>query len=120
MPHYAIVIEDPEKHKAAAEERQAKARFPLKAPRRAIGDLHTTANSECPLGGINCRNCGDPAFAESCQAAGHCPHCGTRHGIAPESYLAKSGVVLKEVAPPGLDDEWDPAQRTFVKRPGRP
>lgn len=42
----------------------------------------------------NCRNCGDPEFAESCKAAGHCPNCGRSHGLAPDATLAKHGLRI--------------------------
>lgn len=39
----------------------------------------------------NCRNCGDPEHAKACRAAGHCPDCGTNHGIAPDRIVAANG-----------------------------
>lgn len=64
---------------------------------RAVGTVHDTCDTECPDGEPNCRNCGDPAFAESCAAAGHCPHCGTKHGLAPDSVVAANGYELVPV-----------------------
>lgn len=61
---------------------------------REVGFLHTAMEEECPLGHPNCRNCGDPEFLESCQAAGHCELCGTAHGIAPEATLRKNGFAM--------------------------
>ena len=54
-------------------------------------------DSECPDGLPNCRNCGDPAHEEACRAAGHCPLCGTVHGIAPNAHLAANGYRLDVV-----------------------
>lgn len=148
MPHYAVVVEHPQEHLRAHVERHAQAKSSLRSRRglapetvarmRAIyvreaartepikgaGDLHTSADSECPLGLPNCRNCGDPAHAAACRAAGHCQLCGTAHGIAPDAYLAASGVSLVEVPEDLVSAErrvrpghaWDPALRKFVKR----
>jgi|SRR5215204_2728251 len=65
------------------------------SPSRKVGDLHTTAELECPEGGINCRNCGDPEFAAKCKEAGHCKNCGTKHGVAPDSVLEANGYRLE-------------------------
>lgn len=151
MPHYAIVIDNPDKHQQAALTRRPKAEYEREVQgaiartrrdrvvsaaeadtfvqeqmqryadrverRRDVGELHTTADSECPDGHLNCRNCGDPAHKASCKAAGHCPLCGTRHGIAPDGYLAESGVSMVALSePPTQDQEWDRARRQFVKR----
>lgn len=59
--------------------------------------IHAVVDETCPLGGQNCRNCGDPIFAELCKSKGHCPDCGTKHGIAPKSVLDKNGFILKKV-----------------------
>jgi hypothetical protein len=92
MPYYAIVIVDP----ASAREGEVARGF-TQAQLRDAGTIHTHADSECPEGRPNCRNCGDPAHAESCIANGHCPDCGTKHGIAPDSVIAKHGYALVEV-----------------------
>jgi hypothetical protein len=63
-------------------------------PKRQLGTVHTTAESDCPVGMPNCRNCGDPNYKEQCSAAGHCPDCGTKHGIAPDSVINASGYKL--------------------------
>jgi hypothetical protein len=62
---------------------------------RPVGTVHDETESDCPEGLPNCRNCGDPAHVESCHAAGHCPHCGTRHGIAPDAHVAANGYRLE-------------------------
>ena len=82
---------------------------------RQVGDLHTTADRECPDSGLNCENCGDPEHAETCAAAGHCPHCGTRHGIAYAALLANAGLSLREIQPPVDGETWDRTRRAFVK-----
>jgi hypothetical protein len=67
------------------------------APKQA-GDVHDIVDStDCPDGLPNCRNCGDPAFAESCAKDGHCPDCGTKHGVAPDSVVAANGYALVEL-----------------------
>lgn len=67
---------------------------------KKVGDIHGPADTECPDGGTNCRNCGDPAYYESCKAAGHCPHCGRAgdggHGCAPTSVVEANGFELVE------------------------
>jgi hypothetical protein len=64
---------------------------------RPEGTVHVEAiDSACPDGLPNCRNCGDPAHAESCAAAGHCPACcDLRHGIGPDSLVAANGYRLE-------------------------
>lgn len=107
MPKHALVIVDPQKHHA-----RHQGRVPSQ-----LHALHTIADSACPEGQPNCENCGDPAFAASCRAAGHCVHCGTRHGIAPKSVLAAVGIELQPLAAePAEDEDWHPATRSFVKR----
>lgn len=64
---------------------------------RPKGTIHASAVTfDCPDGGDNCRNCGDPNHAAECQAAGHCPYCGTRHGVAPDRILVANGYKLVE------------------------
>jgi hypothetical protein len=73
----------------------------------AVGSVWTGLEDTCPDGLPNCRNCGDPQFAESCRKAGHCPHCGTKHGIAPDSVLAANGLTMVEASkpePPAVPD----------------
>lgn len=112
MPRFAVVIKDPARAQAAeiarSVEFHAQARPDL--PRRLVfvrvsssvgdprpvGTVHGIYDSECPDGLPNCRNCGDPAHAEECKAAGHCPLCGTAHGLAPDSVIASSGCELVE------------------------
>lgn len=176
MGHYAIVIVDPGKHHAAALSRQVaheakqharRKSGPLSAPQqrhmhreaaritgapRRVGDLHTTADDECPHVGLerdllaemrasglystqvladqetavtdaarrypNCRNCGDQAFVALCRAAGHCPDCGTTHGIAPDSVLAATGVILTPLASrPQAGHRWNTGTRAFETEP---
>ncbi len=74
-------------------EKVVAARYPNGA--RPTGTVHDEAETDCPDGLPNCRNCGDPAYADACTAAGHCPDCGTKHGIAPDATLAANGYVLK-------------------------
>jgi hypothetical protein len=93
MPRYQIVIVDP----ASARDGEV-ARGVRQAELRAAGTIHSQADSECPEGRPNCRNCGDPSHIEQCQSKGHCPDCGTKHGIAPDSVIAKHGYALVEVA----------------------
>lgn len=110
MPKFAIVIKDPALAHAKEIERNVEANLRVRpdltrsmvegAVRRFIGgerkagDVHTEMDSECPAGLPNCRNCGDPAFRDQCAREGHCPHCGTRHGIAPDSVIAANGYEL--------------------------
>jgi hypothetical protein len=64
--------------------------------KRPVGTIHTEFDSlECPEGLPNCRNCGDPEFKETCARDGHCPNCGTNHGIAPDSVLARNGYAIE-------------------------
>jgi len=125
MPHYALVIDDPVKAKLAmdATTRDAARRAGLAsreterrlaANRPVKDDLWTAADSECPLDRPNCRHCGDPAFAVSCVASGHCQQCGTAHGIAPDSVLVAKGLVLLEVPFPEPGQVWDRARRRFI------
>lgn len=110
MPTHAIVIHDADKahafeHTRYAEAFQRAGVAPEKAAKmaaervgqpRTVGTEHVARIEEaCPEGLPNCRNCGDPAFADSCRAAGHCPDCGTKHGIAPDSVLAAHGFRLE-------------------------
>jgi len=98
MPRYAIVIADPEKHHAAEIDRNVKANLAHQvstrrnigpqetaalttridrairartSPPRDTGELHTVAETDCPDGLPNCRNCGDPAHKATCRKAGH-------------------------------------------------
>ncbi len=105
MPHYALVIDDVAKAKQAMDEAMKDALRRAGRPRREIdrvdhrpnrGDLWTSADSECPLDFENCRNCGDLEYADRCKSEGHCPQCGTAHGIAPDSVLARKGLILVE------------------------
>lgn len=129
MPHYAIVIEDPDQHHASTVRRTIERNvqhhgerhrkkitelaLEIVGGKRQKGDLHTLAESECPDGLPNCRNCGDPDHLEACAAAGHCPHCGIDHGITPDGLLADRGVVLKEVPKPQPGQQWSAARRRF-------
>lgn len=148
MPkHYAIVIKDAnvahskeiERNVKANLERHGHANLPEReqkrlekfvdehvrsyvGPKRQAGDLHTVASEDCPDGLPNCRNCGDPAFADSCRAAGHCDKCGTAHGIAPQSVVDANGYELVEVLEAPLDvrlgetHDWDTKTRKFTKK----
>jgi hypothetical protein len=108
MPYFALVVADAEKASAAAR------------AVRQVGDLWTTAEADCPEGRPNCRQCGDPAQATACAAAGHCPDCGTRHGIAPDAVLAAKGLTLRALAgPPAPGAIWDRVRRVFVPRKAR-
>lgn len=62
---------------------------------RPKGTVHDEVETDCPDGLPNCRNCGDPAYADDCQAKGHCPDCGTTHGLAPDAVVAANGYELK-------------------------
>lgn len=69
-------------------------------PRRPVGTVHAVvAAFDCPEGHPNCRNCGDPAHADACRAAGHCLNCGTRHGVAPDAILVANGYRIVEDPP---------------------
>lgn len=133
MPHYALVVTDSAKdreaeigrHVRGGQRRQDVERRITQG--RPVGSLHALVEDACPDGGTNCRNCGDPAFAESCAAAGHCEACGTRHGIAPEAAVAAAGLALDVVpdaevpkdGPDGRPDKvWDVARRKFIPRGG--
>jgi hypothetical protein len=74
-------------------EREARKRVGQQRPK---GTVHAEADLECPDEMPNCRNCGDPDFKQSCREAGHCPDCGTKHGVAPDSVVAAHGFVLEE------------------------
>jgi hypothetical protein len=74
-------------------ERMMAARY-VNGPRES-GTIHDTAETECPDGLPNCRNCGDPYHAASCEASEHCPDCGTKHGLAPDAHLAANGYRLE-------------------------
>lgn len=138
MPHFAVVIKDPDLAQAKEIERNVQANVKalpssvkgkertrayhrideqvrhFVGPKKQVGDLHTTAKVECPDGEPNCRNCGDPAFTAQCTAAGHCEYCGTRHGIAPDSHVAASGYELVELpGPPQQGQSWDRSQKRF-------
>ncbi len=87
-------------------------------PVKPVGSLHSVAAVECPDGLPNCRNCGDPAHAETCRDAGHCPNCGTRHGVAPDSVVLANGYELVEFEGPPEDSQaWDGSAKRFVSRP---
>lgn len=135
MPVHALIITDPEKQHAYRRQQHLK-RFERERPhatparREQLVDahiaagrlpkperdsLHTVADDVCPEGKPNCRNCGDPAFAASCRKVGHCPDCGIKHGIAPDSHLAAVGLSLHpldELPAPG--QVWDAKRRTFA------
>jgi hypothetical protein len=131
MP-YALVVVDPSKAHAARRKQYVDAflRAQLGATQAAAdrfadqhepsppehGALWTVAESTCPDGLPNCRHCGDPAYVDSCRAAGHCPHCGTRHGIAPDSVLAAKGLQLHALAEhPTAGQIWNVSALKFVK-----
>lgn len=134
---HALIVSDPQRHHTHRVHQHAD-RLQLNRPsmtearRKALLDaeiaagrvpvpvqdeLYAVAEEACPDGHPNCRNCGDPAFAATCLAAGHCPHCGTRHGIAPASHLDRIGLALHPLdAMPPDGHQWDPAQKVF-RRP---
>lgn len=115
MPRYRIVIDDADKaHEAHI--RSYERGLAGSAPRplhlvkhhrsiaerhagtpRPVGTVHAEMEDTCPLELPNCRQCGDPQYVVECRAAGHCPDCGTKHGIAPESVLVRSGYALELV-----------------------
>lgn len=64
-------------------------------PHPEAGSIHAEMNDACPEGRPNCRNCGDPDYAQQCKQQGHCPDCGTRHGVAPDSVLARNGLAIE-------------------------
>lgn len=83
-----------------------------------VGDLWGTADLECPRDMPNCRNCGDPAYAETCRAAGHCPDCGVRHAVAPDSVLLAHGLEIQLLtAAPAAGEVWNRDTRAFVMVP---
>jgi hypothetical protein len=126
MMHVALVITDPAKAREAEAMTYQRGGLRREAtairqrPGRPAGSLWTHMATECPDGMPNCRNCGDPAFAETCKRDGHCPYCGTRHGIAPDSVVVAAGVTLVEITPPTPDEQWDVQTRRFVKRAEEP
>lgn len=94
-----------------AQAHQGKPIFELDAlvaaePKKKVGEHWNESapikDTACPLGQPNCRNCGDPAYKDACAAAGHCPQCGTAHGIAPDSVVKAAGVELVPVS----EQEW--------------
>lgn len=95
-----------------------------RVPVPSVNDMYTVADERCPDGRNNCRRCGDPAHQDACAAAGHCPQCGTLHGIAPDSHLESVGIELQTVeVPDGVaasdffnGRRWDRAQRAFVSK----
>lgn len=93
-----IIVEDEDK---ALEAEKFSYRFHThlsnRLSKRAKGAVHCEADTECPEGMPNCRNCGDPEFIESCKAEGHCPDCGTKHGVAPDSIIIRSGYQIVNV-----------------------
>ena len=90
MPKYAIVVNDLDKHRAYHAKSGA-----LSVHNFKVGHVHAEMDDECPEGKPNCRRCGDPEYADDCQAKGHCPACGTLHGIAPDAVLEKHGFKLE-------------------------
>jgi len=148
--HYALVVNDPEKvhrhllnvnrahhlkrfsevhgrepkpHERNKIEQHIRQGHPDPPPKDS---LHTEMESlDCPDGLPNCRNCGDPQHAEACIAAGHCPHCGTQHGMTPQRLLAEGGYHLLELEGEQADaaknhrhghSMWDEKTRRFVAR----
>jgi len=134
MAKFAVVVKDPKVCRMKEIERNFRYNLPQlgelaasephrrrlaitiadRTPEKLEGDLHTHIAEECPLGLPNCRNCGDPEFAETCAAAGHCPDCGTKHGIAPDAVVAANGFELVEVDDPKDGQAWDRKERRFV------
>jgi hypothetical protein len=98
---------------------------------RPSGALHCHGERGCPDGEPWCEHCGDPAFVESCLAAGHCEACVTlRHGaVAHPAVLEANGYELVEVGIEALEPHpaeagrvrvrsghvWDDLQRRFLK-----
>lgn len=144
MPHVAIVIADPDRaheqeiarhvranvaahlpsvpeldraRAATAIERRVRE---IVGPKRSAGDLHAALATECPDGLPNCRNCGDPDHASTCAAAGHCPSCGTKHGVAPDRIVTANGYAVVAVPAPAPGEEWDRQTRRFAKPQGKP
>jgi hypothetical protein len=109
MATFAIVVADPTKHLAFEQERYTTAFIEAGTPhskavalaaarvgpKRSKGNVHAVMEDVCPDGLPNCRNCGDPQFAATCEQSGHCPDCGTKHGIAPDAVLARHGFTLE-------------------------
>lgn len=100
MPKFKILVDDVDKaHEAHIESYKLHPHIQKQlrnGSKRPKGTVHTEAEAECPNGLPNCRNCGDPEYLESCKAAGHCPDCGIKHGIAPDSIIKKNGYRLVE------------------------
>jgi hypothetical protein len=133
MPYFAVVIKDAQvaheqeiartvEHNVKIHGEDARPRIEkhvrsfFAAPRPA-GHLHAHVETECPDGLPNCRNCGDPVHAASCKAAGHCPHCGTLHGLAPDAHVTAHGYELVELdGPPKPDHVWNPSTKRFHPR----
>ena len=111
----AIVVDHPEVAHSREIERNVKAnldnlpeaqrtesnrRLVEQRVRKMVGDVkpqgtvHAIVDLECPSGMPNCRNCGDPDYADSCSEAGHCPDCGIKHGCAPASIVVANGYRL--------------------------
>lgn len=92
MPKYKIVVDNPD-----IEFSQSRLRG-HKHEKRIKGFTHVEAiESECPNGLPNCKHCGDSDYLEDCKSKGHCPDCGIKHGIAPESVLIKNGYKLEAI-----------------------
>ena len=90
MAKWRVVVKDP-----AVEHARSRGRG-FTHERRPQGFVHAAdLDDACPMGRPNCRNCGDPKHAEACRLAGHCPDCGTRHGIAPDATLEANGYGLE-------------------------
>lgn len=100
MPLYHVVVADEAKaHEAHKHSYRHHPHLVKHLAVRPVGTVHAASvESECPNGLPNCRNCGDPAHAASCQASGHCPDCGTLHGIAPDAVIEANGYRLEIVS----------------------
>jgi Zn finger protein HypA/HybF involved in hydrogenase expression len=95
---YRLIIDDP--IKALEREKWSYRNFPQIAAQlqpREVGSVFSEAEMDCPAGGVNCRNCGDPEYTEECLEKGHCPNCGTKHGISPDVILNRYGFRLEQV-----------------------
>lgn len=105
MARYRIAVAHPAKARAARAHayrlHPEHAQRIAQAPPPAVGTLWAEMDDTCPLGRPNCRRCGDPAFQETCRNLGHCPQCGTAHGIAPTSVLEAHGLTLVPAEAPG-------------------
>lgn len=148
MPYYAVVVKDAQlahdreihrnvEHnvRVHGEEHRKKIERVVRSrhqhPPRAAGSLHCHGERGCPDGEPWCEHCGDPAFVESCRAAGHCEACVTlQHGaVAPLAVIEANGYELVEVGIEALEPhphepgqvrvknthQWDAQQRKFVK-----